>query len=133
MAAQLPVNKSIPIDVLQEVEPGLEENKDFRTKLRKADDAKIDTTAAFPSQKKNPEQVDFRNVLRKTTGPEKKSFKVEQVDFRENIKRKVGVDLKKTSICSNEFMYHYVCACLIDKEYIKLFEYNNNYDLYMYM
>ena len=105
LAAQLPVNKSIPIDVLQEVEPGLEENKDFRTKLRKADDAKIDTTAAFPSQKKNPEQVDFRNVLRKTTGPEKKSFKVEQVDFRENIKRKVGVDLKKqayviTSSCT---------------------------------
>ena len=89
----MPVNKSIPIDVLQKVEPGLEENKDFRTKLRKADDAKIDTKAAFPSQKKNAEQLDFRNVLRKTAGPEKKAFKVEQVDFREKIKRKVGISL----------------------------------------
>lgn len=84
------VNKSIPIDVLQEVEPGLEENKDFRTKLHKAGDTKIDTKAAFPTQKKKVEQVDFRNVLRKTTGPEKKSFKVEQVDFRTNLKAKVG-------------------------------------------
>ncbi len=72
------------------VEPGLEENKDFRTKLRKTEDAVIDTKAAFPSQKKKAEQVDFRNVLKKTVGgPEKKSFKVEQVDFREKLKPKV--------------------------------------------
>ena len=81
--------------MLQEVEPGLEENKDFRTKLRKAENTKIDTKAAFPSKKKEAEQVDFRNLLRKTTGPEKKSFKVEQVDFREKIKAKV-----RTIVCA---------------------------------
>ena len=85
------MNKSLPIDVLQEVEPGLEESKDFRTKLRKAENTKIDTKAAFPSQKSRAEQVDFRNVLRKTTGPEKKSFKVEQIDFREKLKPKVKI------------------------------------------
>ena len=83
------VNNSLPIDVLQEVEPGLEENKDFRTKLRKTEDATIDTKAAFPSQKAKAEQVDFRNVLKKATGPEKKTFKVEQVDFRGKLKPKV--------------------------------------------
>ena len=82
-----------PLDVLQKVEPGLEENKDFRQKLRKSEQTKINTKAAFPDQRKGPEQVDFRNLLRKSTGPEKKEFKSGskvQVDFRTSLKPKVG-------------------------------------------
>lgn len=72
-------------------EPGLEEDKDFRRKLKKATDSKINTAAAFPSQKAKVEQVDFRNVLRKTEGPGKKQFKSgEQVDFRSQLKPKVA-------------------------------------------
>lgn len=90
---ELAAQKSIPIEVLQEVEPGLEENKDFRKKLHKTGETKIDTKAAFPSQKSKAEQIDFRNVLKKATGPEKKSFKVEQVDFRNNLKPRVQMVL----------------------------------------
>ena len=78
------------LDAFAQAEPGLEENKDFRKKLHKTKDTKIDTTAAFPSQKKKPEQLDFRNLLKKSDGPAKKQFKSgEQVDFRSNLKPKV--------------------------------------------
>ena len=87
------------------MEPGLEENKDFRTKLRKAEDTKIDTKAAFPNQKQKAEQVDFRNVLRKTTGPEKKSFQVEQLDFRTNLKPKVwSGTISNSRTCTSNYI-----------------------------
>ena len=79
-------------DVLTVAEPGLKEDKDFRKKLRRTEDAKIDTKAAFPSTKKKAEQVDFRNVLRKSDGPGKKDIKSgskAQIDFRTNLRSKV--------------------------------------------
>lgn len=77
----------------REVEPGLGEELDFRKKLHRAKEAKIDTAAAFPQSKGKGEQVDFRNVLRKTEGLDKKTFKAGsgvQVDFRNNLKNAVS-------------------------------------------
>lgn len=70
----------------------MEEDKDFRKKLRRTEDSNINTAAAFPTRRAAPEQVDFRNLLRKSTGPEKKDFKSgskAQLDFRTNLKPKV--------------------------------------------
>ncbi len=84
---------SLPLNVLAKKEDGID--GDFRKKLRKADETKIDTTKAFPQAKPKGEQVDFRNVLRKTTGPEKKNIKTgarAQDDFRGSLKgRPTGV------------------------------------------
>jgi hypothetical protein len=83
-------------------EPGLEEDLDFRKKLRKATNTKIDTSAAFPSQQAKAEQVDFRNVLKKTEGPAKKKFiSGEQVDFRTNLKPKSDTpDMTRENVVS---------------------------------
>lgn len=87
------------MEVLKAAEPGLE-GGDFRQKLRKARDTKINTAAAFPEAKANPEQVDFRNILKKTSsGTERKDTKggsiEEQPDFKGN--------LKKSKVC--------ICLC----------------------
>ena len=63
---------------------------DFRRKLQKATATKIDTRAAFPQARPKGEQVDFRNVLKKTTGPERKVYKsggAVQTDFRAGLKK----------------------------------------------
>ena len=79
----------LPPPMMEKEEPGVE-GGDFRTKLRQAG-TKINTRAAFPEAKAKGEQVDFRTVLKKSTGPEKKRFRSEQQDFRGSLKRKVGV------------------------------------------
>ena len=82
----------LPLEVLKAAEPGLE-GGDFRRKLRKARDTKINTAAAFPEAKANPEQVDFRNVLKKVSASDKRDVKggsEEQADFR---------SLKKSKVC----------------------------------
>ena len=78
---------SLPIEVLSHKEEGID--GDFRKKLRKAEETKIDTTKAFPQARTKGEQVDFRNVLRKSTGPERKDIKTgasAQSDFRSSLK-----------------------------------------------
>ena len=86
-----PTGKSgLPMDVLQKAEPGLE-GGDFRKKLKVAD-SNIDTRAAFPEKKAKAEQVDFRNLLKKSGGPEKKPIKSggrAQADFRSNLHSKM--------------------------------------------
>jgi len=75
--------------VLQKEEPGVA-GGDFRAKLQRTTESKIDTKAAFPSQKTAGAQVDFRNVLKKTSGPEKKVVKsgsATQTDFRTNLRK----------------------------------------------
>lgn len=80
----------LPLDVLKAAEPGLE-GSDFRQKLRKAKDTKINTAAAFPEAKATAEQVDFRNILKKTPGVEKKGSRTgeEQAGFKTHLKKKV--------------------------------------------
>ncbi len=82
------VKTSLPIEVLAKKEDGID--GDFRKKLRKAEETKIDTTKAFPQAKPKGEQVDFRNVLRKKVGGvEKKEVKSgarAQNDFRSSLK-----------------------------------------------
>ena len=85
------VKTSLPQDVLAEKEEGID--GDFRKKLRKAGKTKIDTTKAFPQARPKGEQVDFRNVLRKTAGPERKVFKSgssAQSDFRSSLRGRVS-------------------------------------------
>lgn len=85
------VKTSLPQELLNEKEEGID--GDFRKKLHKAGEAKIDTTKAFPQAKPKGEQVDFRNVLRKTDKPEKKVFKsggMLQGDFRSSLKSAVS-------------------------------------------
>ena len=75
--------------VLQKEEPGVA-GGDFRAKLQRTTESKIDTKAAFPSQKMAGAQMDFRNVLKKTSGPEKKVIKsgsATQTDFRTNLRK----------------------------------------------
>ena len=86
------LNEGAGKDAFSNTEPGLEEDKDFRKKLRRTENSKIDTKAAFPSTKGKAEQVDFRNLLKKSDGPGKKDIKSgskAQVDFRANLKSKV--------------------------------------------
>ena len=89
--SKIGVSASLPLEALGEKEEGID--GDFRKKLRKAGNTKIDTTKAFPQAKGKGEQVDFRNVLRKTSGPEKKQFRSgssAQSDFRSSLKAHVS-------------------------------------------
>ena len=142
--SKTPGISGLPLEALKKAEPGLGENKDFRQKLKKADNTAIDTKAAFPQKRTTPEQVrwqlfpcshnicthtiiyhkyvfkptyfllklslslfclpfplpfyllvqvDFRNLLKRTSGPEKKDFKSgsgAQLDFRSQLKPKVS-------------------------------------------
>ena len=99
------------LDVFTKKEQGVDDG-DFRKKLQKAGNTKINTAAAFPQARPKGEQVDFRNVLKKTPSKENevgsKSAKVintkaafpqarpkgEQVDFR-NVLRKTDSVPKK--------------------------------------
>lgn len=77
-------------DALKHAEPGLEEDKDFRKKLREAKESRINTKAAFPQVRGAGAQIDFRDVLRTSGGPAKKDFKGGvQVDFRDLLKVQV--------------------------------------------
>jgi hypothetical protein len=63
---------------------------DFRKKLQKTSATKIDTRAAFPQARPKGDQVDFRNVLKRSTGPERKMYKsggAVQTDFRGSLKK----------------------------------------------
>ncbi len=84
----------VPLDVLTKKEEGID-GGDFRNKLQKANNTKIDTTSAFPQARPKGEQVDFRNVLKKkdtakvdtaAAFPQAKT-KGEQVDFRNVLKK----------------------------------------------
>ena len=75
--------------MFKDAEPGLEEDKDFRKKLRETKDSKINTRASFPEVRGRGAQIDFRDVLRSSGGPEKKKFKTgsqAQMDFRTVLK-----------------------------------------------
>lgn len=107
-----PTTEPLP-DAFAIIEPGMEEEKDFRKKLRRTEDSKIDTKAAFPSTKKGAEQIDFRNLLKKSDGPGKKDIKSgskAQVDFRTNLRSKVsiGIIMKEVSpkLCVFAKSYH---------------------------
>ena len=87
----------LPSDVLAKQEEGIE--GDFRKKLQKTSETKIDTRAAFPQARTKGEQLDFRNVLKKTKGPERKMFKTgghAQLDFRGNLKKQVSLFLSQS-------------------------------------
>lgn len=105
------VKTSLPTEVLAKKEEGID--GDFRKKLHKAEDAKIDTTKAFPQAQTKGEQVDFRNVLRKSAGPERKVIKTgaaAQNDFRGSLKRpkKVShVTMYKFHVMSDS--WHQMC------------------------
>ena len=101
-SANIPVAAAktvVPPDVLNMKEEGVD-GGDFRRKLQKASNTNINTTSAFPQAKAKGEQVDFRNVLRKSgeTSSVKKSVdttaafpqakaKGEQVDFRKVLRK----------------------------------------------
>lgn len=93
-------------EAMKHTEPGMEEEIDFRKKLKEAKASKIDTKAAFPQAKPKGAQIDFRDVLRRATGPEKKEFKSgskAQLDFR---------DLLRVSVCvyTTGLMHHIVVS-----------------------
>lgn len=71
----------------------MEEEIDFRKKLKEAKESKINTKAAFPQAKPQGAQVDFRDVLRRASGaPEKKEFKSgskAQLDFRDLLRVRI--------------------------------------------
>ena len=83
----------VPLEYLVKEEPGVASG-DFRTKLHKAENTKVNTKAAFPQAKPRGEQVDFRTVLKRSGGPERKQFRSggsAQTDFRDSLKRKPKV------------------------------------------
>ena len=89
MAEKGPISSPLNTAVLQKEEPGVA-GGDFRTKLQRTAATKINTAAAFPQAKTGGAQVDFRNVLKKSTGPEKKVIKTggsAQTDFRGSLKK----------------------------------------------
>ena len=90
---------------MKHMEPGMEEEIDFRKKLKEAKESKINTKAAFPQAKPKGAQVDFRDVLRRAGGPEKKDFKSgskAQLDFRDLLKVRMHVWW-----CSDIMLYCY--------------------------
>ena len=101
-----PSKTGVPLEIMTKKEEGVD-GGDFRQKLQKANNTKIDTTREFPQAKPKGEQVDFRNVLKKkevaaakvdtsAAFPQAKP-KGEQVDFR-NVLRKAE---KKVSTRTN--------------------------------